>query len=98
MSVHTRSTAGATSFALRKLEVYLMAEPEFVEEFLKVPRQTMKPPPADRAADPHEGLEHVGALVEPRPQAAELVQQRNRLLHDVTEHSQAAAVAVDTPA
>jgi len=53
----------------------------------------MKPSPADhRAADLHERLVHLGAFVEPRAQAAELVQQRDRLLDDVPEDSQAAAV------
>src|SRR5688572_9699633 len=62
-------------------------------ELLNLPHRTMKPPPADhRAAHLHERLVDVGTLVEPRPQPAELVQQRDRLLHHVAEDPQPAAV------
>src|SRR5580692_261542 len=53
----------------------------------------MEPTPADhRAANGHERLVDIGAFVEARPQAAELMEQRQGLLHDVTKDAQAAAV------
>src|SRR5687768_11500855 len=53
----------------------------------------MEPSPADhRLADDHERLVDVITLVESRTKPAELVQQRDRLLDDVTEDAQPAAV------
>jgi len=53
----------------------------------------MEPPPAHhRAAESHERFVDVVAFVETRPQATELVEQGQGLLHDVAEDAQAAAV------
>src|SRR5580698_860245 len=55
----------------------------------------MEPPPANhRAAKAHEALVDVGALVEACPQSPELMQQRDGLLHNVSENAQAAAVCL----
>src|SRR5271154_6589105 len=58
----------------------------------------MEPTPAyHRAANGHERLVDIGTFVETRPQAAELMEQRQSLLHDVAKDSQAAAVRLSTP-
>src|SRR5271169_134638 len=58
----------------------------------------MKSSPAHhRTANGHKGLMDVVAFVKTRPQSAELVEQRQCLLHNVTEDSQAAAVWLSTP-
>src|SRR5277367_3904252 len=49
-------------------------------------------PAHHRAANGHERLMDVGTLVEARPQAAELMEQRQCLLHDITKDAQAAAM------
>lgn len=49
-------------------------------------------PAHHRAANGHEGLMGIVAFVEARPQSTELMEQRQRLLHDPTEDAQAAAV------
>src|ERR1700733_7461219 len=58
----------------------------------------MEPPPAyHRAANGHERLMDVGAFVETRPQSAELMEQCQRLFHNVTKDAQAAAVRRSPP-
>src|SRR5271170_230495 len=54
-------------------------------------------PAHHRTANGHEGLVNVVALVKARPQSAELVEQRQCLLHNVTEDAQTAAVWLSTP-
>src|SRR5207237_485572 len=62
-------------------------------ELLNIPDRIMKSTPANhRAAEAHECLVDVIALVEAGAQATELVEQSDRLLDHVAEDSQSAAV------
>lgn len=49
-------------------------------------------PTNDRTAEAHKSLVDVDALVESCAQSADLMQQRDRLFHDVSEYAQPAAV------